>query len=142
MEEPEIRFHSRRDASPYDLGHALAEVGPGWWPLLRQAYADVARTPGAMVMLVRQKVCFLDILVVGLGGNPQSKAFRQRYRRLSARVCEVCGGPAVPVTERIPRPTRTHCDVCAAQWRTEHDGDERRLWMEHAGRWLPEWGTR
>lgn len=34
---PPIRFHPRDD-SPWDLGHGLAAVGPGWWPMVREAF--------------------------------------------------------------------------------------------------------
>jgi hypothetical protein len=111
----EIRFHP--DDTPWDVGHGRAAVGPGWWGLVEQAFAEVDAT-GATVFRVRQKYCLLNILVRSPEGMAHSQALRARYQRRSARVCEVCGGPAVPVAERIPRPTRTHCAGCERRWRT------------------------
>lgn len=136
--DPQIRFHSR-DGTPWDLGHGLAAVGPGWWPLVRAAFAE-AETEGAIVAQVRQKACVLDVLVhPHPRGYEAAAEIRVGYQRLSACVCEACGGPAVPVADRPTRETRTHCDPCAARW-AELRWDERALWMERAGgAWLPEW---
>jgi hypothetical protein len=60
--DPTIRFHPLDD-SPWDLGHGLAAVGPGWWPLVREVFALAATDPRAVVTLVRQKHCWLKILI-------------------------------------------------------------------------------
>lgn len=132
--EPEIRRHPGGD-TPRDLAHAYAAVGPGWWPLVRGAFADAA---GGAIERVRQKHGWLDVAVRHPAGRHAGQEVRERYRALSQRVCEACGGPAVPTVERIPRPTRTHCETCEERW-DELLGDERALWIDRAGCWLPEW---
>ena len=92
---------------------------------------------GATVYKIRQKACYLDVLVLMTGNRQVTQEIRQRYRQRSARICKVCGGPAVPVEQRIPRPTRTHCGRCEQRWKEL--GEKRALWMEHARIWLPEW---
>lgn len=133
--ESSLRWHSR-DGSPWDLGHALVAVGPGWWHLVREAWAEVEAN-GGEVTQVRQKVGFLDISARGPAGWLED--VRNRYIARSRTVCEVCGNDAVPVDEVVPRPTRTHCDRCAKRW--DELGDERALWMEAARVWLPKWSS-
>lgn len=133
--EPPIRRHPRDD-SPWDLGHALEAVGPGWWPLLRDAFAEVEAADGEVIQ-VRQKLGYLDISARSKTGWMTD--LRDRYVNRSRVVCEVCGDPSIPVEELLPRPTRTHCETCAERWSVLRD--ERKLWMEAAGVWLPEWPT-
>lgn len=136
-DEPRIRRHPSPWESPWDLGHGLAAVGPGWWPLVRAAFLEAEEWPEASVTMVRQKHCLLDILV---GPCPRefSQGLRRRYREASRTICEACGAPAEPAV--MPRNTRTHCERCKNRLR-ELEWDERSLWMEHAGVWLPEWGN-
>lgn len=134
MSDPELRFHPRDD-SPFYLGHGLAAVGPGWWALVRLAFAEV-EARGCVVERVRQKLCLLDVLARQIGGAEESLALRDRFLERSRYVCEVCGGPAPAAV--MPRDTRTHCSTCASRWQ-ELGWGERALWMEHAGVWLPEW---
>ena len=137
-----IRFHPRDDETLWDLGHGLAAVGPGWWPLVKHAFRR-AEEMGAEIYDVRQKIAYLRISIdvrKEHGGREESSRLQEQYRLRSSRICEVCGGPAVPVEERIPRPTRTHCDDCHERYMELPD--ERSLWMERAGVWLPEWRRR
>ena len=131
--EPPIRRHPR-DGSAWDLGHAFQAVGPGWWPLLRQALAEV-EAAGGEVTKVKQKFGHLHISARSETGWMVD--LLDRYLNASRVVCEVCGGPAVPAEEVLPRPTRTQCDRCAERWAELRS--ERELWMEAAGVWLPEW---
>ena len=130
---PTIRFHSG-DCSPYDLGHGLAAVGPGWWRMVRDVF-DRAGRGQFEVHQVRQSHCLLDVIVRHPEGVDRADEIREHYRSRSARICDVCGGPAVPAAELIPRPTRTHCTTCARRW--VELIDERSLWIERAGVWLP-----
>jgi hypothetical protein len=130
--EPLIRRHPGDD-SAWDLGHAYQAVGPGWWPLLRQAFAEI-EAAGGEVTQVRQKIGHLDISARCKTGWLEE--LRDRYVNRSRVLCEVCGGRALPVEEQLPRPTRTHCNRCAERW--AELGDERQLWMEESGVWLPE----
>ncbi len=146
MTEPMIRWHPR-DGSPWDLGQAMAEVGPGWWPLLRDAVGEVEDC-GGTVIRVRQKISLLDIHAKCPGWTTDDQvAFRRRFQRASANICEACGGLVAPTAqvEEVgggvfvhPRRWRAHCDACSARLR-ELGCDERALWMDRSGRWLPEW---
>ena len=51
----------RERGGPWRLGHGLASVGPGWWPLVRAAFAAAAEMPGAEVRDVRQKFGALEL---------------------------------------------------------------------------------
>jgi hypothetical protein len=87
--EPLIRRHPGDD-SAWDLGHAYQAVGPGWWPLLRQAFAEI-EAAGGEVTQVRQKIGHLDISARCKTGWLDE--LRDRYVNRSRVVCEVCGGP-------------------------------------------------
>ncbi len=147
MTDPILRWHPR-DGSPWDLGQAMCEVGPGWWPLLRDAFGEVEER-GGIVTGVRQKGALLDVHAKCPGWSTDDQlALRRRYRRASASVCEACGGSLNEAAEVQdggdgvfvrPRRWRTHCGACSA--RLKGLGyNERALWMDRSGRWLPEWG--
>lgn len=112
----------------------MQAVGPGWWDLLRDAFAE-AEARNSVVYGVEQK--FGTLRVTARGPSGWLTELEARCEAASAITCEVCGGPAT--TSRGPT-IRTHCQDCAQRWRDLH-WDERELWMEAAGIWLPEWPT-
>lgn len=113
----------------------MQAVGPGWWDLLAEAFAEVEKAHGRVYDLT-QKAGTLRIRARGPGGWLGELA--ARYEAASATVCEVCGGPA---TTNSGPTLRTHCPECAARWKAL-EFDDRALWMNVAGRWLPEWDAR
>jgi hypothetical protein len=124
---------------PWRLGHGLTVVGPGWWPLVRRAFAAAAEVPGAEVRNVRQKAAVLEVRA----SHPDAGTL-SRLRVLAAELteasrvrCEGCGR-AVPRLEPDRGVWRNHCDTCAAALAAFVGGRaERRLWEWRAGRSWP-----
>lgn len=123
------------------LGHGMCVLGPGWWPLVRQAFAAVAETPGAVVVDVRQKCAVLEVRLAHLDPGTQARldALAASLTRASRERCEACGAAVPPVTP-LRAPWRNHCPACHARYAALAGGgrSERRLWEERAGRaWPP-----
>lgn len=135
-----LRWHARDVRAPFTLGEGYCEVGPGWWPLVRRAFEAAAAMPGAWVAEVRQKCAVLDVRLwhEDYAVVRRLTAVTDALQAKSASVCEGCGS-AVPTLPPIPepRPTRNHCDACAARRRelnaTHGRGAERALWPTVAG---------
>lgn len=125
---------------PWRLGHGLTVVGPGWWPLVRRAFAAVAEMPGAQVVHVKQKHGVFQVRLYH--GDPSRQA---RLRALATELteasrsrCEACG-TTVPTLAPGRAVWRNHCADCRTLLES-FDGDraERRLWELRAGRaWPP-----
>ncbi|WP_351233959.1 hypothetical protein [Streptomyces sp. NPDC002133] len=103
-------------------------VGPGWLPLvLRCPEAVVAEFPDYELLAVKQKWATLAFQArprrrTSGGDWTPAESTRlgelvERFRRLSARVCERCGAAG---TLRERRPVeRTLCDRCDAEMGTD-----------------------
>ena len=124
----------RERGGPWRLGHGLASVGPGWWPLVRAAFAAAAETPGAEVRDVRQKFGALELWL-----QHEDAARRDALRAAAAACTEAsrsrCEGCGAAVERLAPgRMTwRLHCADCAAFVAAAGDRAERKLWEWRAG---------
>ena len=126
---------------PWRLGHGLTVVGPGWWPLVRRAFAAVAELPGAEIRDVRQKAAVLEVRPFHPDAEVSAhlRALAAELTEASRSCCEGCGR-AVP---RLARAAwRNHCGACAAALDAFAASDsagraERRLWESRAGRTWP-----
>ena len=130
----------RRRGGRWRLGHGMTVVGPGWWPIVRRAFAAVAEVPGAEVRNVRQKAAALEIRPSHPDAEILSRlwALAAELTEASRIRCESCGCP-VPRLEPDRGERRNHCADCAATLATLVGGRaERRLWELRAGRSWPE----
>ena len=119
----------------WSLGNGLTSVGPGWHPLVREAFATVAETSGATVVTVRQKCARLEVQVhhaVYLLLQCRIDAITDASRRQ----CEGCG-IAMQETPQGVGLWRKHCPECTAIIDQGSRRRERFLWETRSGRQWP-----
>lgn len=142
-ERLEWPVHQWHHGGRWRLGHGLTVVGPGWWPLVRRAFALVAETPGATVLEVKQQNGLLRVLLRHPNDliRAQLATFVEELENASRTRCEACG-TAVPRVEPSQVVWRNHCAACRARLGELEADDaihaERHLWEERAGCAWPE----
>lgn len=108
------------DPPGYTLEEALASVGAGWWPLVREGMAAAGRS-AARVVQVKEKFGGLRIYCHSSDGAPFAPdawaALRDVLVAVEARseqTCERCGAeaPAGPRGSSTAGWIKTVCDAC------------------------------
>lgn len=113
--------------SGYTLDDAKLCVGPGWHPLLEQAFERIARVPGAVVVQVKEKYGWLRINVEG-ADRELGDYLWELEQKISVTVCEFCGKPGRRRFAEKPDEyvwIKTRCDDCQAKWLQQRDEDRR-----------------
>jgi hypothetical protein len=108
------------DAPGYTLEEALASVGAGWWPLVRDGMAAAARAD-ARVVQVKEKFGVLRLHAHSPDDTPLAPQAWAALRDVlvavearSKRACERCGAEAPAGPRRSPTAgwIKTVCDAC------------------------------
>lgn len=137
LEWPQV---PRQHGGQWRLGQGLTVVGPGWWPLVRRAFAAVAEVPGAEIRNVRQKAAVLEIRPFHSDADTRSRltALAAELTEASRKRCEACGC-TVPRLEPDRGTWRNHCEDCTAVLAAFAGvRAERHLWELRAGCSWPE----
>lgn len=133
------------DAPGYTLEEALASVGAGWWPLVREGMAAAARA-GAQVVQVKEKFGGVRIYAHSPDTMPFPPMAWAALREVliavtdrSEHTCERCGAeaPAGPRGSSTAGWIKTVCDAClpidVRTWDPTCEGNFRHLpaqWFE------------